>query len=147
MTPCCLAFGHHPLRSSPAVRCPGDERRPVIGRAWRAETEPILYTRKLEVPEAISRYGPITRALVGVSGGFETITFGATTFASPTIGRDMVRYLREQGLLDDVMVVDDPVTDGYDCPKCGAAKGEHCKDTARRHRAREQAAAQALGLS
>jgi hypothetical protein len=115
---------------------------PVIGRAW-GDGSPIIYTRKLEVPEAINRYGPIAQVLVGVSGGFETITFGETTFASPTIGRDMVRYLREQGLLDDIVVVDDPVTDGYECPKCGVTKGEHCKGTARRHRAREQVAVRA----
>ncbi|MFE3280684.1 hypothetical protein [Nocardia sp. NPDC059239] len=54
---------------------------PVIGHEW-TEHGYVAITGRLSPAEAVRKYGPITEVLLGLNGGFRSVTYGSTKFFS-----------------------------------------------------------------
>jgi hypothetical protein len=95
---------------------------PVIEHVW-TEHGRVAVTEHLSPETAVQRYGSITEVVVGRNGGFKSVTYGATKFASRCVDP------RGTGLYDNaVVVVDDPARENYECPDCAASPGAPCVD-------------------
>lgn len=92
----------------------------IIAEEWSPDGSVIL-TDVLTPARAVELYGPVTAITIGPGGGWRSVTYGETTFASRRLdprGSPYATGVR--------VVVDDPDRE-WPCPKCGAAPGEPCK--------------------
>ncbi|WP_280329824.1 hypothetical protein [Nocardia wallacei] len=105
---------------------------PVIGHEWTPNGS-VAVTERLSPAEAVRKYGPITKLVLGRNGGFRSVTYGTTTFSSRFVDP------RGTGLYDDtVVVVEDPARENYECPVCDAPPGSSCVDNKGRPRGTHQ---------
>ena len=109
---------------------------PVIANEWTEHGRRAV-TEWLSSADAVRKYGPITEVVLGLNGGFKSVTYGDKKFVSRRVDP------RGSGLYDDsVVVIDDPVRDDHECPVCRVAPGEQCTDEKKQprssHRKRRQ---------
>ena len=95
---------------------------PVIANEWTEHGQRAV-TEWLTPAAAVRQYGPITEVVLGLNGGFQSVTYGDKKFVSRQVDP------RGSGLYDDSVVkIDDPVRDDHECPVCGVAPGAPCID-------------------
>ena len=102
---------------------------PVIGETW-ADGSMVSFTRRLSPREAVELYGPVEEVTVGPAGGFQSATYGTTTFRT-----DWLDPRLDIECPSGVIVVNDPDLE-WPCPKCGAQPGQQCLGANRKHQVR-----------
>ena len=102
---------------------------PVIGETW-ADGSMVSFTRRLWPREAVELYGPVEEVTIGPGGGFQSVTYGATTFRT-----DWLDPRQDVDCPSGVIRVNDPDLD-WPCPKCEAQPGQPCVGASRKHQVR-----------